>query len=236
MTRKFVSISKSLHKAVVLYAKSSNLTIKSAVEQLINIGLRYEKKSRQRPESKMIFDQRLPEFRYTVKKSERTYLAVSPKTYARVKSYSFKKGLTMVEGMWWLLFIGQQYSLVGDPEKDPEVTIIMDIQKKIEKKLAKIYGLPIDKYLNTEGQDNLEDMVLANLNKGETKKIRKRYSRIKLSDSTFKILMVMENKYVIMLRGIHRMVDELEKKNRVLERKIVQLEKLPGQRKAGPIL
>jgi len=46
----------------------------------------------------------------------------------------------------------------------------------------------------------------------------------------------MENKYVIMLRGIHRMVDELEKKNRVLERKIVQLEKLPGQRKAGPIL
>jgi hypothetical protein len=78
-------------------------TIKDKVEPLFETGLCYERIAHRRPENVKIFDHCLPEFQYAVSKQIRTYLAVSPQVYEKVKSYADKKGLTMVEATWRLI-------------------------------------------------------------------------------------------------------------------------------------
>jgi hypothetical protein len=222
MARKYLSVSKTLHKALEMYAKDSKSTLKSAVERLIDLGLRFEREAQQRSENEKIFNQRLPEFQYTIGRPRRTYLAISPETYEKVKSYAERKQLKMVEGAWRLLFIGMQYSLEGNPRNDPEFKNAMEIGKIIEDHLEKKYGLPVAKYLNTEGQSSLEERLIKMLQHQARSITERGHQRNKISDSTINFIKIMEVKYAAMLLGAQQTIEKLEKRNEFLEREIAR--------------
>ena len=224
MVRKYFSVSKNVHKALEVYAEKTESTIKTSVERLIDLGLRYEKEAHRRPENEKIFDQRLSEFKYSVGRSVRTYLAVSPKTFDKVKEYSYKKELKMVEGTWRLLSIGMQYSLGDNPRNDPRFKIELEIVKSIEDHLEKKYGLPVEKYLNIK-DSSLEDRVIQLLYQARMKS-EGAYKRRRTSASTINVLSIMEAEYAAMLLGAQTMIEKLEKQNEILERKIAGMEKL----------
>ncbi len=219
MVRKYLAVSKRLHKALEVYAKHSQSTLKSAVEHLIDLGLHYEGEAHKRPENEKIFDKRLPEFHYTIGRSMRTYLAVSPRMYEKVRSYIDTKKLSLVEGTWRLLSIGMQYSLGGDPRKDPRFKSAMEIGSIIEEHLKKNHRLPVDKYLTAESQSNLEERVIRMLQHQARSVTGRGYQKNKISDTHIKM---MEAYYATILQGAQQRIEKLEKRNEFLEREIVR--------------
>jgi len=205
-------------------------TLKDKLDHLVETGLRYERIAHRRPENVKIFDQRLPEFQYTVSKQNRTYLAVSPHVYEKVKSYADKKGLTMVEATWRLISIGTQYVFNGDPENDPRYEVVTDITKQILDNLKKKYGLPFEKYLEAAGPNYLHDRVIETLQyQSMSTKPRKSYPRRRV-DSALNVLNVMETTYMIMLLGAQKIIDELKRKVEALESELIQMDKQQNQR------
>ena len=192
--------------------------------------MQYEKEAHRRPENAKIFDKRLPEFQYTVRKLERTYLAVSPQAFLKVKSYAGKKSLSMVEATWRLLSIGMQYNLGGDPRDDPRFEATMEITRQIESHLEKKYGVPIEKYLEAAGQTDLEDRVINILQYQSMRtKPRRAYPGRKGLDSAINVLNVMETTYMTMLLGAQKIIDELENKVEASESKLEQIDKQQKQ-------
>lgn len=228
--RKYLSVSKRAHKTLEVYAKHSQSTLKSSVEHLIDLGLRYEREAHNRPENEKIFDKRLPEFNYTVGRSVRTYLAVSPRMYEKVKSYVDKKKLSLVEGTWRLLSIGMQYSLGGDPRNDPEFKLAMEIGKTIEDHLRNKHGLPVDKYMTSDSQSDLEERVIRMLQHQARSVTDRGYQKTEISDTQINYIKIMDAHYGTILQGAQQRIEKLEKKNELLEREIVRRDKLYKQR------
>ena len=231
MYRKYLAVSKNVHMVLSVLSQHPKTTIKDKVEHLVETGLRYDRIAHLMLENVKIFDQRLPEFQYAVSKQNRTYLAVSPQVYEKVKSYANTKGLKIVEATWRLISIGTQYMFNGEPENDPRYEVVTNITKQIIDNLKRRYGLPFEKYLEAAGPNYLHDRVVETLQYQSMRtKTRRPYPRRRGIDSALNVLNVMETTYMTMLLGAQKIMDELENKIEALANKLEQTDKQQKQR------